>query len=83
MPNSLISQRALRMVHLEQVDLQKRVLMYTMSSVSRLVIPLAVRILMVDWERGTLQNCSQFQDHRILLHHSRNSPCLAIPESEP
>ena len=45
MPNSLISQRALRMVHLEKMDLQKRVLMNTMSSVSRLLIPLVVRIL--------------------------------------
>ena len=37
----------------------------------------------IDWKRGIIQSCLQFQDHRILLHHSRNSPCLAVPESEP
>ena len=35
----------------------------------------------VDGERGTIQS-SQFQDHRILFHHSRSSPCLAIPNGE-
>ena len=29
---------------------------------SRLIIPL-------DWERGIIQSCSQFPEHRILLHH--------------
>ena len=37
----------------------------------------------VDWERGILRSCSQFQDHKILLRRSRNSPCPASPESEP
>ena len=29
------------------------------------------------------RSCSKFQDHRILLHRSRNSPCPATPESQP
>ena len=26
--------------------------------------------LWIDWERGIIQSCSQFQDHKILLHQS-------------
>ena len=33
----------------------------------------------VDWESGTFRSCSLFQDHSIVLH-SRNSPCLVVPE---
>ena len=48
-PHSWNFQRMLVMVHLEQVDLQKRVLL-----------------------SGIAESCSQFQDHKILLYHSRN-----------
>ena len=30
-----------------------------------------------------LQSCSLSQDRKIILRHSKNSPCLASPESEP
>ena len=53
MPNSLNSRRTLRMVHLEQVDLQKRFLMYPnefcvsgCKQESRLIILLGLGILM-------------------------------------
>ena len=34
----------------------------------------------VDWERGTFQSCSLYQDQGILFLHSWNSPCPAVPE---
>ena len=40
--------------------------------------PLGLGILRgVNCERGTFQSCSLSQDHRILCHHSRHSPCFA------
>ena len=48
---------------------------------SRLIIPRGLGILKVDWELEIFQSCSVFQDHKIILRHSRNSPCP--PEAEP
>ena len=50
---------------------------------SRRIIRLGLGILMVDWERGILQSCSQLQDRRILLRRSKSSPCLVNHESDP
>ena len=36
----------------------------------------------VDWERGLIQSCSLSQDHRHLLHRSRNSPSSTSSEYE-
>ena len=75
MPNSLNSRRALKRVDLEKVDLQKRVLMYPMSSVYQAASKNRGESFLwnseyswVDWKRGIIENCSQFQDHKILLH---------------
>ena len=69
---------------------KKRVLMYTMSSVYQAASENRGWSFLwhseyswVYWWRGMIQSCSQFKDHRILLRHSRCSPCLPIPESEP
>ena len=71
MPNSWYY-RILRMVLLEQEDLQKRFQKYLQDSTfSR-----------VDWERGTVQSCSLSLDHRNLSHHSRNSPCPVVLDTE-
>ena len=37
----------------------------------------------IDCEHATFESCSKFQDHRTLLHHSRNSSCSANPVTEP
>ena len=91
MPYSLtFFRRVLAMVRLQQADLQKtcpdvahEFCVSNCKQESRLTIPLGLGIPMVDLDRGIIHSCSQFQDDRILLHRSRNSPCLAIPESEP
>ena len=72
MPNSLDSGRVLRKVLLEQADLQKCFLKVPIKfrvscgkQGSRLTIPRRLGILMgVDSDRGILQSCSQFQDHK-------------------
>ena len=87
-PNSFQFRKSADEVRLEQVELQKRVLMNPMSSVYQAASKsrsesflLDSEYSWVDWERGIIR--SQFQDDRTLLRHSRNSHCLAIPESEP
>ena len=85
MPNSMDSRRMLRTVLVEQVDLQKR-LRYPLNSVYYAANknrgePFVQdwEFSSVDWERGTFQSCSLSQDHRILPHHSKNSPFHVVP----
>ena len=40
-------------------------------------------VLRVDWQRGTLQSCPQFQDNEILSHQTRNLLYPVTLSSEP
>ena len=69
MPHSLIFRRELRVVLLEQAVVQKRFLEYPQYSVYRAAIQNRGQawfwdseLQTVDWERGSLQGCSLFQD---------------------
>ena len=84
------SRREQRVVHLGQVVVQKRFLMYPLYSVYHAAIQNRSKawfwdseMSRADWERGSLQSCSLFQDRKILLRLTMNLLCSVNPEFWP
>ena len=75
-------------VLLEQVVVQKRFLKYAYNFCVLRCNPESQRGMVsgtrnsrgFDWESGSLQSCSLFQDRTILLHLTRNLHCSVNPE---